>query len=335
MDTVNPVLARKLGLSPPAADAATEVPPEDAPVATPTRQMRRAMARAADKSLALSASVLGIAQDDMDAETMIESGAADWMVLGLRSGGSAGLTGLFLIDPPMRSAIVEMQTMGNLLPASEDERKVTRTDAVMSIPFADQLLKELAEVGFGAGELDPAAYDMGPIDDLRTAGLVMTPGQYRCWQITVQVGGGERQGQMMIAMRPKITAATAPKSTAPHWADALRDALEEAPAELDAMLTRMVLPISKIEEFVVGQVLHLPGTTVGSVTLTGPGGEPVATARLGQVAGKRAVRVELLAVHLQDDVPRMGAAAMPVPDRLQDIAPANPEGVARSDLVEG
>lgn len=301
MDNVNPILAQKLGLTS-AEDGAKDV---DAAPATPMRQMRRALARAMDKAVGLTASVSGITEEELDAEKLIEGGPEGWIVLGLRDGANAGLTGLFLLDPPLRSALVEMQTMGNLLPPAEDERKVTRTDAVMTVPFADKLLKELAEAGFGTGEFDPAAYDMGPMDDLRTAGLVMMQGRYRVWRVTIQIGGGECTGEVMIAIRPKVTAAPAAINPSDVWAANLRGALEDAPADLDAELCKMTLPISKIEEFEVDQVLHLAGTTVGSVTLMGPAGQAIATARLGQVAGKRAVRIEPMHVELQDDTPKV------------------------------
>ncbi|MDB9943457.1 hypothetical protein OAD19_00180 [Octadecabacter sp.] len=80
------------------------------------RQMRRALSRAADKAVGLSASVLGIAEETLEAEALIETGPEDWVVIGLRDGANAGLTGLFLINPALRSALVEMQTKGNLLP---------------------------------------------------------------------------------------------------------------------------------------------------------------------------------------------------------------------------
>jgi len=262
----------------------------------------------------LSASVLGIAEEDLEAEALIESGPDDWVVIGLRDGAQPGLTGLFLLDPALRSALVEMQTMGNLLPVSEAQRKVTRTDALLSIPFASQLLSELAEVGFGANALNPAIYDMGPMDDLRTAGLVMTQGLYRSWRITVQLGGGEHQGEMLIAMRPVVTANPAPVDMAPGWSNALRSALEDAPAELEAVLSRMTLPMSHVEAFEVGQVMELAGTTVGSVSVVGPAGEKIAMARLGQVAGKRAVRLETEAIELQDDTPKSAPVVAPLPE---------------------
>lgn len=326
MDRVNPILALKLGLTP--QDAASPLD-KDAPI-SPMRQMRRALGRAADKAVGLSASVLGIAEDEQDAEGLIETGPEGWVVLGLRGAGAAGLTGLFLLDPALRSALVEMQTMGNLLPAADQERAVTGTDAMMCAPFADQLMKQLAEAGFGAGEFEPANYDMGPIEDLRTAGLVMTQGAYRSWRITVQLGGGDRQGEIMIAMRPKVTVMAEPSNSTQAWASKLRRVLEDAPAEMSAVLTKITLPISKIEDFEVGQVLQLAGTTVGSVTLTGPDGKPVAMARLGQVAGKRAVRIEPLHIELQDDPPKIHTAKTPT-TRVDTVATIG----ADTDLVQG
>lgn len=304
METVNPVLARKLGQVPSTPDVEVAESP-----ASPMRQMRRALGRAADKAVGLTAAVLGIAEDESDAETLIEGGPDGWVVLGLRDDTSAGLSGLFLMDPALRSALVEMQTMGSLLPVVEDQRPVTRTDAIMSVPFASRLLAELAEVNFGNGGFDPASYDIGPMDDLRTAGLVMLQGQYKSWRITVQLGG-EAQGEMLIALRPNVAPKAPERGDTSQWSDALRRAVGEAPAELDAVIATLTYPFYKIEEFEVGQVLNLAGTTVGSVRLTGPGGVGVASARLGQVAGRRAIRLEQTRIELQDDTPSIATASM-------------------------
>jgi len=298
MAAANPILAHKLG-----KPRAVSTDPDKAPP-TPMRQMRRALGRAADEAVGLSTSVLGIAEEDLDAEAMIEDAPDDWVVLGLRDSASAGLAGLFLLDPALRSALVEMQTMGHLLSTDADQRAVTLTDAALCVPFASTLLGELATVGFGATDFTPAAYDIGPIDDLRTAGLVMVQGTYRMWRITIQMGGGDAQGEMMIAMRPKVTNSPSPIETSSTWSDDLRVAVGDAPTELDAILARMTLPINKVEAFEIGQVLQLAGTTVGSVMLCGARGKKIAAARLGQFAGKRAVRLEKAQVELQDDPPR-------------------------------
>lgn len=308
MDAVNAVLAKKLGLTGdmPVVDAGGG--PDDV-VLSPMRQVRRALARAADGSVGMLASVLGIADEELEAEALIETSPKDWVVIGLRDDTGAGLTGLFLIDPALRSALVEMQTMGKLLPDVQDERPVTRADAQLTIPFAAQLLSELADVGFGSSDLDPNGFDLGVMENLRTAGLVMTQGLYRVWKISVQVGGGERQGELLIAMRPKTNEIPDIKAPTAAWSDSLRRAVALAPTDLDAVLTRMTLPMGKVENFKVGQVLNLAGTTVGSVKLVGPGGEHVATARLGQVAGKRAIRLEPEIRNLQEGLPRAAAMA--------------------------
>jgi flagellar motor switch protein FliM len=89
MAAINPILAQKLGL--------TQAPPvaQDAQPATPMRQMRCALARAADQAAGLWVSVLGISEEDLDAENLIEGAPEGWVVLGLRDGLSAGLTGCF------------------------------------------------------------------------------------------------------------------------------------------------------------------------------------------------------------------------------------------------
>ena len=302
MNAVNPVLARKLGIAGAEAPAGA-ASASGGVVPTAMRQMRRAVGRAADDAVSLSASVLGIADDTVEAEALIDDGPEGWVVLGLRDGTRAGLSGLFLLDPALRSALVDMQTMGRLLPPADHVRPVTRTDAVLCVPFADRMLKELAEAGFEAEGLNLAGYDIGPMDDLRTAGLVLLQGSFRSWRISVQMGGGEAQGEMQLALRRAPSPATPLASDAGAWRTALHEAVTGATARVDAELARMVLPLSRIDAFQVGEVLTLAGTTVGSVTLTGPDGKSVGTGRLGQVAGKRAVRLEPTVIRLEDDAP--------------------------------
>jgi len=323
MDSVNPVLAQKIGL-----DVGDDAEASASTPVSPVRQMRRAMARAADKSVGLSAIVLAVTEDDSDVENLIEDAPQDWVVLGLREGGQPGLTGLVLIDPDFRSALVEMQTMGSLLPKAETPRPVTRVDGLMSVPLTSQFLSELAEAGFQTGGISLDRYEIGPIDDLRTAGLVMVQGRYRKWRVTVQIGGSDLQGEILIAILPNIAPQSQDASdNGSDWAHALRGAVSQAPVELDAVLGSLRMPIAQVESFEIGQVLPLPGTTVGSVTLRGAGGEIAATARLGQIAGKRAVRIEDAVVEMQTDAPAFAETPEPPQENIAEpqvtIAPSD------------
>ena len=90
----------------------------------------------------------------------------------------------------------------------------------------------------------------------------------------------------------------------------------------------MRLPLKRVEGFAVGDVLPLPGVTVGSLRLEGPDDAPVAPARLGQVMGLRAVRLELARPSELREVELVDPGAATGPAPLSDdpgparIAPA-------------
>ncbi len=87
---------------------------------------------------------------------------------------------------------------------------------------------------------------------------------------------------------------------ASDWAAAMAAAVGLAPAELHAVLHRMRLSLRQVDGFHVGQVIALPGITVGSVRLEATDGRLLARARLGQMAGLRAVRVQVPAAEMSE-----------------------------------
>jgi len=304
MTGINSVLAQKLGLSTPSDEGIADA-------AQPVRLFRRAVGRAADQALGLTATVTDVSETSCDVEGVVTSGDASWVLLGLRDPGHPGLSGLFMVDPQVRSALVDIQTMGMLLPASETPRKVTKTDAALTMPFASTLLEQMHEVNLGEGGVSLTGYDIGPIEDLRTAGLVMIQGQYLCWRLTVGLGGGDVTGEMMIVLRSMEQPDLDEGYDDQSWRAAMRAAVGEAEAEINALLCTMHLSLDEIEGLEIGQVVELTGTTVESVTLHGADGDQLATARLGQIAGKRAVRIEPHHVTLQDGP---SWAQTPLPD---------------------
>ncbi|SLN60736.1 FliM/FliN family flagellar motor switch protein [Pseudooctadecabacter jejudonensis] len=279
--------------------------------ASPLRRIRRAVARAADRSVSLSATVDDLREEITDVEMLVEDGPQGWVVLGLRDATHAGLTGLFLVDPVLRSALVDMQTMDALSPPAEEERKVTPTDAALVVPFADMLLAQMHEVDFCDGRVALDGFDVTPIDDLRTAGLVMMQGMYLRWAIDLHVGGGEIAGKIIIAARLNGPDDPADTPVKDHWRSDFRASVSEAETELEAVLCTQRMSLRHIEAFEVGQLVPLAGVTVGSVSLVGTDGVPLAMARLGQVAGKRAVRIEHQELEMVDDMGLPPSAAQP------------------------
>ena len=80
-----------------------------------------------------------------------------------------------------------------------------------------------------------------------------------------------------------------------------------AQAALEAVLHRLRLPWEEAEAFEVGQVIPLPGVTVASVRIEG-GGQDIGSARLGQVAGMRAIRIEAPPGPDLEDIPSLSDA---------------------------
>lgn len=317
MGGMNPVLAQKLGLS---------VPDEEnlSPYSA-NRVMRRAFARAAQRSVGLAATVSDIVADHQEAEASVAQAPDGWVVIGLRDGSAPGLTGYLLIDPVLRAAIVELQTMGVMFAPRAEQRPVTRTDALMGLPFADAFLEQLQECGFHACGMDQASYELVVKQDMRLVGLVLAQGQYHSWRLTVDLGAQDVQGGLVLALRPLDLSAGQDEAVGQNWSENLRKSLEEAPAELDAILGHLTLSFQQAQSLSVGQVLPLPGTTVASVQLLGAGGVHTGSARLGRMAGRRAVRLENPQLHMEDGLGAAdtGVAHLANPDEASGIiAPA-------------
>ena len=242
---------------------------------TSSRALRVAMTRAADKALGLSLSVTGVGEEFMALDGIVDSLPAEYLYAGLeRSGETIGLIGL---DGQMRAAVIEMQTIGNLVKTPQTGRAPTSTDMMLAAPLCDMLLKLIPETTAGS-DLDGWAGDVvlgDAFESLRSAGLALQDTGFRLMRLTLDLTVGERQGEIVLAL-PNLS-------------------------PLNAILCRMTLPIGKIDNLQVGDILPLYGATVSTVRLYAPEGIEVGAARLGQSGGMRAIRIETpVALSLRD-----------------------------------
>ena len=188
-----------------------------------------------------------------------------------------------------------MQTTGTLRPSPADPRPVTATDAAMIAPLITSFLAEAAVSTLGtplAGWTD--AYGVGDrVANTRAAGLTMVDTTYRLVCLTLELGAGDRQGMVQIALpvSPEMKVQHVPDA-AVTWSANIANAVGNAPADLHAVLHRMRLSLRQVDGFQVGQLIAMPGITVGSVKLETTDGRVVARARLGQMTGLRAVRIQ-------------------------------------------
>ncbi|WP_377504488.1 FliM/FliN family flagellar motor switch protein [Octadecabacter sp. R77987] len=321
------VLRRKLRQGEPVAAPAADM--------SPGRALRLAISRAADRTVGLRLTVLGQSDEVMTLDGVIDEMNADHMLISVMSGDD--LLGLLAIDPELRACLIEMQTMGNLSPVAAEPRKVTSADAALAAPVADAFLAMLNETAVGTQLAGwAAATQVGPpLECPRAAGLVLPDGAYRLVRLSLDFGIGERQGELCLALPEHRNPRAAPKDeqASAGWRNSFHEQVLGAQANVNAVLHKMRMPMAQVENLTLGQVIPLSGTRVTSVKLVGPDGQVITTARLGKMAGQRAVRVEtgnadaLDAVDQPDtrlavtDTPEVSTPS-DLPDSVQDLESA-------------
>ncbi|TNC73874.1 FliM/FliN family flagellar motor switch protein [Rubellimicrobium roseum] len=282
-------------------------PPAPPAAITPARALRLAATRAAERSISLPLAVLGVSEEEGPLDDLLGRLEDGLMLIALHEDDHP--VGLVALDAEARAAVLEVQTLGRVAPAVAEVRVVTAADAALARPFLQALLAEV-EAGTAGTVLD--GWVRGPalaarLPGPREAAMILSDGLYRIVRLTLDLGAGGRQGLalLLIRLRPPPE---------PAWAEppaaTVADPVLAAPATLTAVLHRLQLPLAGAEALEVGQVLALPGVTVASVRLE-VAGIDLGPARLGQMAGMRALRIEEPLTPGLDELPSLGEGAGP------------------------
>ena len=271
--------------------------PEGGPGAD--RAWRLALARAANDILALPLEVARLSVNRRSLAEFLEL-APERALIAVLEGPAEGL-GILMLSPPVLSAMIEMQTIGRVSSSAPPVRKPTRTDASMVADMIDQALQEL-ESGL---ESDPDLIWAGGfhyasfLDDPRPLGLLLEEEHYRVIQAELRLGNGAKSGAVMLALpaegrgrapKPAPTATPAPVAAA-LFSKALSDQLMRTEADIAAVLHRFTVPLSFVMALKTGDLVPLSTAALDRIVLEGLDGRPLASGRLGQNRGMRAVRL--------------------------------------------
>ncbi|PYE86030.1 FliM/FliN family flagellar motor switch protein [Pseudoroseicyclus aestuarii] len=288
------------------------LPPEAiAPQITPSRALRLAATRAAEQSLRLAVTVLGVAEDLLSVEELQDRLEEGHLIFGCQSGESSAWSGFCAMDSEMRCAVVEMQTLGRLRSEAAPERPITVSDAALAAPVMQRLLAEvlLTTCGTALDGWVEGHVLAQRLSSPRIVGMVLPEDRYRLVRITLDLGTAGRQGELLLALPRQATSAEVPESPVRcGWTESLRSEVMASPAEMVAVLHRMRLPLDQVQQFAIGAVIPLHGTTVSSVRLEAAEAQLVARGRLGQSGGMRALRIQMPeAPVMSDGLGRSGA----------------------------
>jgi flagellar motor switch protein FliM len=266
-----------------------------------------ALRRAAQDMLSLRVDVTGCRLRRLSVAELLELPGARSLI-GILDGPGEKL-GVIVLSPEVMSGLVEVQT---------------RTDAAMVAGFFDAALAEMEMGLHGTHELGAVAgfRYASFLDDPRPLGLMLEDAAWQVVEAEVALGGGIKSGRVLLALpargRGPDALAEDPREAA--FSAALMAQVGHAECRLDAILLRLQVDLTQMMALGVEDVLALPGASLDLVQLETPDGRRMATGRLGQARGMRALRLR----HVENDPGNDMAAPAP------DMAAAQEDFIART-----
>ena len=264
------------------------------------RAWRLALARAARDQLRMSVEVTALALKRCSLAELLELPPKQALIAVLQ--GPAEGMGLLILTPPVFTAMIEAQTLGKVSTTALASRKPTRTDAAMVAPTLDAALEGLEQALAQEADLHWAGgfRYASFLDDPRPLGLLLDDTDYRVLTAELSLGLGARQGTILLALpadgkgampAPQTPGAESAVQSGLAFAQALADQVDAVSCVLDAVVSRVSLPLARVMALKVGEVISLPRAAIDRICFEGLDGRALAEGRLGQNRGMRAIRL--------------------------------------------
>ncbi|WP_170332577.1 FliM/FliN family flagellar motor C-terminal domain-containing protein [Ruegeria arenilitoris] len=254
------------------------------------RALRLAFARAAGDRLQLPMVVIGAKQSHRTPDMLADQVGEDWLLLQFVDGD--GALAAICMDIGAVSAIVQVQTIGEVMAGESSPRAFTPTDGAMVVPLIEDAMARAVDLVEAPGDQSSlSGFEFATrLADLRTLSLAMVEDAYRVFDLTVELGGGLRQGQISVFL-PDRTAEDADELTQEDTGPNLEQASGVLRAELNTVICRMSLPLASLSRLKTGDVLPLTGSRLDRAEVLTIDRSRAAIGRLGQCGGMRAVRL--------------------------------------------
>lgn len=258
------------------------------------RALRLALARVAEELFELPMAVIGAKQARCD-----HDGAGTYLFddqLLVLLDGVDGLAGAVSLDGACVAALTQQQTIGRVTGTAMAERAFTGTDAALAESLIQQMLARAADlVEMPADRQCLKGFRFGArVEDVRTLMLTLEADKFRVFDLTVDIAEGVMQGKICLMMPEKVAVESkgangGAKAVQPG--PRLEQAFDVMRADLTAVVCRIRLPLTELAEMRPGDVIPLMRERLEVTELVSINGRAVATGRLGQINGLRALRL--------------------------------------------
>lgn len=314
-------------------DRARPAQAEGAPGAD--RGWRLALARATRDAMGLDLEVRSLAVARFSLAEILET-VPDRALLALLDGPQGGL-GVLMLSPMVTASLIEMQTLGRLAAQAPAPRRPSRIDAAMvagvidrALVGLDETLAEEADLAW-AGGFRYASW----LEDARPLALMLEEETYRVLTAEVGLGAGSRDGRVILVLpaegrgeRPALTTEAA-ESAAPQFTQDLQAQILQADCRLDAVIGRLRLPLHRIMALAAGETLVLPSAALDAIAVETVDGRRIASARLGQHRGMRALKLN--EAPATTPLPRPAPLSAQTPAATPAPAIARPADIPQAD----
>lgn len=317
---------------------------------TVPKSLRLSIAKVADELWSMAIAAIAITYETRNAEAV--SPEFDEGNLLLHLDGPNGATGAAVVGRELVSALVQQQTIGRVSPQPVPDRALTSTDAALCAPLLDRVFARangMLETDEDRRVLPGFKYG-AHCDNARLLTLALEEPEYTVISITVDIAGGAHQSTLkfvlpLVKVQEKITEKG--DANSPTSGGTLEAVAMTLKTELRAILCKVRVPVSQIGSLRPGMALDLPPDAFPEVRVEALDGRVLAKGELGQVEGKRALRLEhrnpgrhapkrRMSDQSDLDLPQVDVASMPGGDLIDmDLSmPAHDDVSSLGDLPD-
>jgi flagellar motor switch protein FliM len=271
-----------------------------------------ALARAAQDEMGVPLRLSGFRVERRSLAEIVEMLPEPALICALDEGAGEA-TGVAVLDAGLMAGMVEAMTTGVVTALDGGAaRRPTRTDAALLAPVLDRALTGLEA---GASEAGLPEWARGfrfaaTVDGGRGLSLMLEDVPYRLLVADVDLALGARAGPLLLAIpegRAEGRLAVPPPPDG-RFTEALAVQVAGAEARLEAVLSRLALPLGTVMNLLVGQEIVLPRADIARIAMEGLDGRKVGAGKLGRQGNLRAVR--LTAEHVEAGAPPVQTPAL-------------------------
>ncbi|MEM1363973.1 MAG: FliM/FliN family flagellar motor switch protein [Pseudomonadota bacterium] len=270
-----------------------------------SKAARLSLERISDRLFGLQLSVRTVEQVNHTLSELREVASGDRLIMLLDAYGDlsgddahAGVSGraAVILDRGLVQTLVEVQTRGRITEAELETRVFTHTDAAVTAQLIDPVLASVDEMmSCSPHSPDPLRLRYGDkVEDTRALLLALEAPDYVLFRISLDIESGMRSSEVLLAipddmLRPPPPAMDTDEAETGTF-DLSSMALS-APIELNAVVARLNMPLSRVCNLKPGDKLTVESSALVATELVGSKGFVLGKVVLGQMNGFRAVRL--------------------------------------------